>query len=243
MKHLHVDIETYSSVDLKKSGVYKYADSPDFEILCIAWSYGHLTYVCDWKDLPTEVLKDLQDPNVQKYAHNATFERVCLSAMGLNVGNQWVCTAILAGYNGLPMALKDVSAALELAEKAKSSTGAALIRYFCIPVKATKANGGRVRNLPHHDDKRWNDFKEYCRQDVVAEMEIHRLLEHSPLTPFEQSLYEVDQMVNTNGVQVDVDFIDSVLHLNAIDREQMNARAKEITGLNNPNSQKNQKYF
>jgi DNA polymerase len=236
MKHLHVDIETYSSVDLKKSGVYKYADAIDFEILCIAYSYGNSVEVCDWEDLPQKVRKDLEDPNVQKLAHNATFERVCLSAMGLNVGNQWICTAVLAGYNGLPMALKDVSAALELGEKSKSTAGPALIRYFCMDVKPTKANGGRTRNLPHHDPEKWEAFKEYCRQDVVSEMEIFRLLKHSPLTEFEQRLYEVDQMINQNGVQVDLHFIQQVLKMNEIDREQMNKRAKEITGLSNPNS-------
>lgn len=236
MKHLHIDIETFSSVDLKKSGVYKYADAIDFEILCIAYSYGDEVYVCDWKDLPANVVKDLQDPNVQKFAHNATFERVCLSAMGLNVGNSWICTAVLAGYNGLPMSLKDVSMALELGDKSKSSAGPALIRYFCINVKPTKTNGGRTRNLPHHDPEKWEAFKEYCRQDVVSEMEIHRILEKSPLTEFEQHLYEVDQMINQNGVQVDLDFIDAVLEMNKIDRQQMTEQAKKVSGLSNPNS-------
>jgi DNA polymerase bacteriophage-type len=236
MKHLHVDIETYSSVDLKKSGVYKYADAIDFEVLCIAYSYGVFVEVCDWKDLPWEVRKDLEDPKVQKLAHNATFERVCLSAMGLNVGNEWVCTAVLAGYNGLPMALKDVSEALDLGSKSKSAAGAALIRYFCMDVKPTKTNGGRTRNLPHHDPEKWEAFKEYCRQDVVAEMEIYNILKSNPLTSFEQKLYEVDQMINQNGVQVDLFFIEQVLHINEIDREQMNKRAQEITGLSNPNS-------
>jgi DNA polymerase len=242
VKHLHVDIETYSSVDLKKSGVYKYADALDFEILCMAWSYGYSTgtaakvSVADWKDVPQQVLQDLQDPSVQKFAHNATFERVCLSAMGLNVGNSWVCTAVLAGYNGLPLSLKDVSEALHLGDKAKSSAGPALIRYFCMNVKPTKANGGRTRNLPEHDPEKWQAFKEYCRQDVVSEMEIHRLLEHSPLPAQEQRLYEVDQMINQNGVAVDIHFINTVLELNRKDRELMNARAKEITGLANPNS-------
>lgn len=236
MKHLHVDIETYSSVDLKKSGVYKYADAIDFEVLCIAYSYGKEVHVCDWKDLPKEVIEDLENPEVQKFAHNATFERVCLSAMGLNVGNSWICTAVLAGYNGLPMALKDVSMALELGDKSKSTAGPALIRYFCMDVKPTKANGGRTRNLPEHDPEKWEAFKEYCRQDVVSEMEIYRRLKASPLTDFEQKLYEIDQMINQNGVQVDLELIQQVLKINEIDREIMNKRAKEITGLSNPNS-------
>jgi len=236
MKHLHIDIETYSSVDLKKSGVYKYAASIDFEIMCVAYSYGSTVHVCDWQDLPSDVMRDLQDDKVQKFAHNAAFERVCLTAMGLNVGYNWTCTAILAGYNGLPMALKDVSAALNLQDKGKSSTGSALIRYFCVPVKATKVNGGRVRNLPHHDLSKWIEFKEYCRQDVVAEMEIHRILEKSPLPIAEQRMYEIDQRINETGVQVDIDFVNSVLYLNEIDRESMTLRAKELTGLSNPNS-------
>ena len=236
MKHLHVDIETFSSVDIKKSGVYKYADSIDFEILCIAYSYGKEVYVCDWRDLPKQVRKDLEDPSVLKFAHNATFERVCLSAMGLNVGNEWTCTAVLAGYNGLPLSLKDVSEALNLGDKAKSSAGAALIRYFCMPVKATKANGGRTRNLPEHDLEKWKAFMEYCRQDVVAEMEIWNTLCHSPLPPKEKRMYQVDQMINQTGVVVDTEFIEAVLEMNAVDREQMNSRAREITGLSNPNS-------
>ena len=236
MKHLHVDIETYSSVDLKKSGVYKYADAIDFEILCIAYSYGGEVEVCDWEDLPFQVRKDLQDPLVQKLAHNATFERVCLSAMGLNVGNNWICTAVLAGYNGLPMALKDVSEALELGSKSKSAAGAALIRYFCMQVKPTKTNGGRTRNVAQHDLEKWAAFKEYCRQDVVAEMEIYNILADSQLTDFEQKLYSIDQMINENGVQVDLEFIEQVLRINEIDRDQMNKRAQEITGLSNPNS-------
>lgn len=236
MKHLHIDIETYSSVDLKKSGVYKYADAIDFEILCIAYSYGDKVEVCDWEELPSQVRRDLQDPLVQKLAHNATFERVCLSAMGLNVGNNWICTAVLAGYNGLPMALKDVSEALELGSKSKSTAGAALIRYFCMQAKPTKTNGGRTRNLPEHDPQKWEAFKEYCRQDVVAEMEIYSILADSQLTDFEQKLYSIDQMINENGVQVDLEFIEQVLRINEIDRDQMNKRAQEITGLSNPNS-------
>lgn len=236
MKHLHIDIETYSSVDLKKSGVYKYASAIDFEVLCIAYSYGAEVHVCDWEELPFQVRKDLQDPLVQKLAHNATFERVCLSAMGLNVGNNWICTAVLAGYNGLPMALKDVSEALDLGSKSKSAAGSALIRFFCMDVKATKTNGGRTRNLPEHDPQKWESFKEYCRQDVVAEMEIYNILADSQLTDFEQKLYSIDQMINENGVQVDLEFIEQVLRINEIDRDQMNKRAQEITGLSNPNS-------
>ena len=236
MKHLHVDIETYSSVDLKKSGVYKYADSIDFEILCIAYSYGGPVEVCTRNELPAAVIADLEDPSVRKLAHNATFERVCLSAMGLDVGNEWVCTAVLAGYNGLPMSLEGVSSALELGDQAKDRAGKALIRYFCMPCKATKVNGGRTRNLPHHDNEKWTAFVEYCRQDVVAEMAVYDRLKLNPLTNFEQTLYQVDQMINQNGIQADVRFINCALELNAMNTERLLDRAKEITGLDNPNS-------
>ena len=121
MKELHVDIETYSSVDLKESGLYKYAASPDFEILCIAWSYGTEVKVCAWEDVPKSVLQDLRDPTVLKMAHNAAFERTCFAAMGIDTGTNWLCTSVLAGYNGLPLSLKDVSAALDLNDKAKKT--------------------------------------------------------------------------------------------------------------------------
>lgn len=236
MKELHVDIETYSSVDIKKSGAYKYASSADFEILCIAWSYGIDVEVCPWNLVPDYVLRDLQDPSVLKMAHNAAFERVCLAAAGLDTGFNWLCTAVLSGYNGLPLSLKDVSAALELGDKAKSSAGVALIRYFCVPVKATKNNGGRTRNLPKHDEEKWQQFMEYCRQDVVAESTIYETLKDTLLPAAEQRCYIVDQQVNDRGVRVDVPFIESILHLNSIEMERMEKRAKEITGLSNPNS-------
>lgn len=246
MKHLHVDIETYSSVDLKNSGAYKYADSFDFEILCVAWSYGEVeyvtpagkvykVYVCEWKDVPAKVKRDLQDPKVTKYAHNATFERTCFAAVGLDVGYNWICTAVLAGYNGLPMSLENVSLALDLGDKAKSAAGKALIRYFCVPVKPTKVNGGRTRNLSHHDPEKWAALLEYCRQDVVAEMGVADF-GLDPLPEWEQYYYEIDQMINEGGVRVDRDFIYSVLRINDIDRERMTDRAIEITGLSNPNS-------
>lgn len=236
MKHLHVDIETYSSVDLKKSGAYKYAESIDFEILCIAYSYGDTVEVCAWDDLPEEVKRDLVDPCVIKIAHNAAFERTCFKAVGLDTGNNWVCTAVLSGYNGLPLALRDVSDALELGDKAKSASGIALIRFFSVPVKPSRVNGYRSRNFPHHDLEKWNSFLEYCKQDVVAEMTIYERLKSMMLPPAEQRCYQVDQEINDIGVRVDIPFIKNVLHLNAIDREKMERRLQEITGLSNPNS-------
>lgn len=235
-KHLHVDIETYSSVDLRKSGVYKYADSVDFEILCLAFSYGNGAEVYAWEDVPEYVLKDLEDPNVVKLAHNAAFERVCFMAVGLDVGNEWVCTAVLASYNGLPLSLKGVSEALDLGDQAKSSAGAALIRYFCVPCKPTKTNGGRHRNLPSHDTEKWYDFMEYCRQDVVAEEGVFDRLSHNLLPDFEQHLYQIDQLINDNGITVDRELVKSVLHLNRINRARLIERAKDLTGLSNPNS-------
>lgn len=236
MKHLHVDIETFSSVDLRACGLYKYADSFDFEILCLAYSYGDEVRVYAWDDLPKQVLNDLQDKNVIKLAHNAAFERVCLAAMGVDTGNSWICTSVLASYNGLPLSLKEVSAALRLGDQAKSATGTALIRYFCVPCKPTRTNGLRTRNLPEHDAQKWYDFLEYCRQDVVAELAVYDKLKHNCLPDFEQELYEVDQLINENGLTVDVDFIESALHLNRINRIELLKRAKELTGLENPNS-------
>lgn len=236
MKELHVDIETYSSVDIKKSGAYKYAESVDFEILCIAYSYGEVVYVYDWKDVPASLLRDLQDPNVLKMAHNAAFERTCFAAAGINTGDNWLCTAVLAGYNGLPLSLRDVSEALELGEKSKSSTGMVLIRYFCVPIKPSRANGFRHRNLPHHDPERWQQFKEYCQQDVVAEMTIYEQLKKTLLPKKEQRIYQVDQAINDFGIRVDIPFIKSVLRINELDRAKMDLRAQEITGLSNPNS-------
>lgn len=236
MKELHVDIETYSSVDIKKSGAYKYAASIDFEILCIAYSYGKDVHVCNWDDVPAEVLQDLRDPTVLKMAHNAAFERTCFHAMGMDTSFNWLCTMVLSGYNGLPLALKDVSAALELNDKAKSAAGMSLIRYFCVPVKPTKNNGGRKRNMPHHDPEKWQQFLEYCRQDVVAEMAVYSRLGTTLIPDKEKACYIADQKINDRGVRVDIPFIESVLHLNKIDRDKMDARAKEITGLSNPNS-------
>jgi DNA polymerase len=236
MKHLHVDIETYSSINLKTSGVYKYADSIDFEILCIAWSYGGKVEVCDWDDAPAQLLADLRDPNVKKLAHNATFERVCFKAAGVDTGNKWQCTAVLAGYNGIQMSLKGASESLELGKQAKSSTGSALIRYFCVPCKPTKTNGGRLRNFPEDNLEKYAEFKLYCKQDVVAEVAIYERLKHNQLTDFEQRLYEVDQEINENGITVDLKFIREVLKINETNRGVLLDRAKEITGLGNPNS-------
>lgn len=233
---LHVDIETYSSVDLKKSGMYKYAESPDFEILCIAFSYGLAVYRCKWDEVPAQLINDLRNPLVKKIAHNAAFERTCFAAVGIDTGDNWLCTAVLSGYNGLPLSLKDVSSALQLGDSSKSSAGYALIRYFCIPVKPSKANNYRNRNLPEHDAQKWQQFLDYCEQDVVAEMAIYKLLKASLLPVKDQRAYTVDQQINDRGVHVDVPFIKSVLYLNAIEMEKMSIRAQDITGLSNPNS-------
>lgn len=216
--------------------MYKYAESIDFEILCVAWSYGGPVQVCAWSEAPEQLKRDLVDPSVIKMAHNAAFERTCFAAVGLNTGNKWVCTAVLSGYNGLPLSLADVSAALELGDKAKSGSGIALIRYFSVPVKPSRVNGYRFRNFPHHDLEKWNSFLDYCAQDVVAEMTIYDLLKSMMLPVNEQYCYQVDQQINDIGVRVDIPFVKSVLHINEIEREKMEKRVCELTGLSNPNS-------
>ena len=214
MNILHIDLETYSSKNLKDCGVYKYAESKDFEILLFAFAYNDdLPQVIDLtkgEKIPQRVLNDLTNPNVKKVAHNATFERVCLSKyLGLESylpPEQWECTAIRALEAGFPSSLNGAGLALGLPEdKAKDKAGKALIRYFCGPCKPTKANGKRTRNLPEHDPEKWAQFVEYNRQDVVAEQELYKRL--SAISQSEQKLYSLDQRINDNGIPIDPDLV------------------------------------
>lgn len=238
---LHIDIETYSSTDLRSSGVYKHAESPDFEILMVAYALGDspvgiIDLACG-DALPREFLEALSDPTVEKYAHNALFERTCFAAYGLETDPaQWRCTAVKAGYCGLPMSLAQLSAALRLGDKAKMTSGKDLIKYFSLPVKGTKANGGRTRNLPHHNPEKWEAFKEYCVADVVAEREVCKKLESYEIPAIEQDLYTLDQKINDTGMLVDVEFAKTAQEVDLTHTGTLIERMKVLTGLDNPNS-------
>jgi DNA polymerase bacteriophage-type len=238
MPILHIDLETYSSVDLKSSGVYKYAEAHDFEILMVAYALGKEPVRCyNWADVPQDFFQMLQDPTITKVAHNAAFERVCFTAMGQSTEvAQWRCTAVKAAYCGLPMSLKDVSAALALGDKAKSSTGAALIRYFSMPVKATRVNGGRTRNRQEHNPEKWQQFMDYCAQDVEAEREITRRLAGINVPQSEWDLWHLDQRINDRGVRLDLDMAIAAIQADEYSSDIAQRRLKELTGLDNPNS-------
>lgn len=211
MKTLAIDIETYSSVSLQKSGVYAYAQSDDFEILLFgyAWDDGPVEVIdlTTGQKLPPELQNALYDSKILKTAFNASFERTCLSVYFGRVTppEQWSCTAVMARELGLPGSLEAVGEVIGLPEdKQKSKTGKALIRYFSIPCKATKINGGRTRNLPEHDPDRWNLYIEYNRQDVEAERAIRKKLSRFPIFENEQPLWIHDQHINDRGVGVDL---------------------------------------
>lgn len=240
-RKLHIDIETYSSVDIRKSGAYKYCESIDFEILMVAYAFDDkpikivdLTWGQEW---PTELLEALENPEIEKHAHNANFERNAFKAIGVDIPiEQWHCSAVKAAYCGLPFSLGMVSEALNLGEKGKLTTGKALIRYFCIPCKPTKTNGGRMRNMPHHDIYKWEEFKQYCINDVEAEREIdNQLLEYS-IPEDERKSYILDQEINDRGVRIDSKMVENVLAINAEHEINLRAKMVELTGLANPNS-------
>jgi len=238
MNVLHLDIETFSSVDLKTEGVYKYAASPDFEVLMVAYAYGKDPVKCyAFKDLPDVFFKMYEHPEVIKVAHNAAFERVCFEAIGHGRPiEEWRCSAVKAAYCGLPMGLAAITKALELGEKGKLSTGSALIRYFCMPVKATATNGGRTRNTPDDNAEKWDQFKTYCINDVEAEREIMALLAGYKIPESEVLAYQLDQRINDRGVSIDLDMAESAILADTVNTEILKRRIKEITGLSNPNS-------
>lgn len=245
-KKLHIDIETFSSVDIKSCGAYKYVESPDFEILMIAYAFDDgpvQISVCSAVNLPGVWAMDaylrnaLLDPTIEKWAHNANFERIAFRAIGIDVPiEQWRCTAVKSLYCGLPQSLDDVSKALNLEEKGKLSTGKALIRYFSIPCKPTKVNGGRTRNLPHDDPEKWEQFKAYCVGDVEAEREIDHRLAKYDLPGFEWENWFLDQKINDRGVLIDMDVAKNAIAFDEKFAQEVNDRMKEITGLDNPNS-------
>jgi DNA polymerase len=235
---LGIDLETYSSVDLKESGVYAYTASSDFEILLFAYSFNDSPVkVVDLKcgeEVPEDVMEALTNPLVIKTAYNANFERTCITRhfnLAMNP-DQWRCTAVYAANLGLPPKLGQVAEVLGFPEdKRKMGIGYSLIRYFCIPCKPTKTNGERTRNLPEHDPEKWNLFKQYCGQDVVTEQAIRAKLIKFPIPAEEQQLWSLDQKINDRGIR-----IDSVLAENAIKCDKQYAdklmtEAIKLTGL------------
>lgn len=241
IKKLHIDIETYSSVDISTSGHYKYTESIDFEILMIAYAYDNgptsIIDLAQGEQIPQSLIEALIDVSIEKWAHNATFERNAFKAIGINShASQWHCTAVKAGYCGFPLSLDAVSKAMKLDDKAKLATGKALIRFFCCPVKPTKTNGMRTRNLPHHDLEKWEEFKRYCMQDVEAEREIDKRLERYIIPAFERQNYILDQKINDIGIRVDEQFAINAVEIDERFSLECTNRVKDLTGIDNPNS-------
>lgn len=255
MHHLFIDLETFSDVDIGKCGLYKYAQSPAFQILLFAYSLdGAPVQVVDLTQpgtyLPQEVLRWLFNKDCVKHAYNAAFEWYCLTRhfklpeaenhdgfSAITWLSQWQCSMLHGMYVGYPAGLDAIGRALGLPEdKQKLSAGRALIRYFCVPCTPTKSNGGRTRNLPQHDPAKWDLFKTYNGQDVVTEMEIDRRLENFPVPEETQLQWVMDQIINLRGVAVDMELADSAIYLGQTVQEQLTAEARELSGLQNPNS-------
>lgn len=241
MRILHIDIETFSSVNIKKSGLYKYVQSPDFEIILFSYAYDDepvqaVDCLCG-EDIPAQVISDLSDPEVIKAAHNAAFEFYALSKFYRTYIAQWRCTMIQALYCGFPASLAGVGEAMDFQQdKKKMGIGKALIKYFCVPCAATKANGGRTRNYPRHNPAKWELFKRYNLQDVVTEREIYHRLSCYPVPEQEWENWRLDQMINIGGTALDMDLVEGALAISAQSRDELSGKARNLTGLDNPNS-------
>jgi DNA polymerase len=243
MRTLTVDIETYSSVELPRSGVYPYCASPDFAVLLFAYAFDdgvvEVVDLASGEAIPQHVVQALSDPNVLKTAYNASFERVCLSAWLKTdlPADQWRCTMVYAATLGLPASLDAVGSALGLDDDHKKlATGRTLIRYFCLPCEPTTRNGGRMRNLPIHDPARWALFIEYCARDVEAERAIRHRLETYPVPESENALYALDQKINDTGVRVDIPMVQQAIRCDGAYRARLEKEAFELTGCSNPKS-------
>ena len=240
--HLSIDIETKSSADISKTGLYRYAQDKDFGILLFAYKYdGDGVKIVDLtagESIPKNIREALTDPYVTKHAYNAAFEWYCLNTAGYTTPlEQWCCTMVHGLYCGYTAGLDATGKAIGLPQdKQKLMTGKALIRYFCVPCKPTKSNGGRTWNLPKHAPEKWALFKEYCIQDVVTEYELQKRLDAFPMPEDELSLWRMDVRMNAFGVGVDPALISGALEIDATSTEQLTAKAVEITGLPNPNS-------
>lgn len=240
---LRIDLETYSDVDLKKCGVHKYAGSPNFQIMLFGYKYGsgqvRVIDLMAGEKIPPHILSALDDPTVLKTAYNAAFEITCLSrhiGRQLDV-SQWRCTSVHALYLGMPGNLADVGKVVGLApDKQKMAVGWGLIRYFCIPCKPTKKNGGRTRNLPQHEPEKWKTFVDYCQRDVESEDTIAQKLARFPVPEVEWKLWHLDQRMMNTGVKVDRELVEAAIECDAIFKERLTAEAVRLTGLDNPNS-------
>lgn len=245
IRTLEIDIETYSDVSLMDCGQYRYVESPSFEVLLFAYSINdgpvEVIDLASGDELPDNIRKALEDDGVIKIAHNAAFERVCLSRyLGYPTGKyldpeSWRCSMVMAAYNGLPLSLKGVGEALNL-DAQKMTEGKDLIRYFCVPCKPTKVNGGRTRNLPEHAPDKWATFKAYNKRDVEAEQGIVRRLSKYPVPNFVWDEYHQSERINDRGIRVDVGFVQGCIWIDEMAKERMTERMKQITGLANPNS-------
>mgnify|MGYP001629849256 FL=1 len=236
-----LDLETYSSAPLPKCGVYRYCDAPDFEILLFSYAFDdepiQTIDLASGDVLPQEVISALEDPSIIKVAYNAQFERVCLSRyLGHWLDpHQWRCTMVMAAYLTLPGRLADAAVALGTTEK-KMEEGKDLIRYFSVPCKPTKTNGGRTRNLPADAPEKWAVYRQYNAQDVETERAIRKALEKYPLPEQEWELYALDQQINDRGVRVDKKLVKNAIAVDAVFAQAAYQRAKELTGLENPGS-------
>ena len=256
---LSLDVETFSDVDLKKCGVYKYAESSDFEILLFGVSVdgGEVTVydLASGDTVPEEIIRALADDSVIKWAYNASFERVCLSVWlrrnypqyfssysieDDTVRNyldpsSWRCSLVWGAYMGLPLSLEGIGKVLKL-ENQKMAEGKALIRYFCVPCKPTKANGGRMRNLPEHDPVKWSTFIAYNKRDAETEMAIQQKLSKFPVPDFLWEEYHLDQEINDRGIQLDMVLVEQAIAIDNRSREELSAKMRQLTALENPNS-------
>ena len=245
MKTLEIDIETFSSADLSKCGVYKYVEAPDFEITLFGYSIdGGEVYVVDLvqgETLPAEVLSALEDAAVIKYAFNASFERICISRfLGYPTGDylhpvSWRCSMIWSAYLGLPLSLKGVGAVLGL-DKQKMYEGKELIKYFCQPCAPTKVNGGRTRNHPSDAPDKWATFKAYNKRDVEVEMQIQQKLVKFPVPDSVWDEYHLSEEINDRGIRVDMSFVKRAIAFDERSRIRLSAAMRDITELDNPNS-------
>lgn len=239
-KDLYIDIETYSSADIKTCGAYKYIESPDFEILIIGYAFDDedvvIVDLAQGEDMPEEFEEALFDPNIRKHAHNAVFERQSFKRIGYEIPvENWYCTLVKSAYCGLPLGLDQVSKVLDLQDK-KLDTGKALIKYFSCPCKPTRINGMRTRNYPWDAPEKWEMYKEYNKYDVLSEREIDKKLRQYTIPEFERQMYILDQAINDRGILVDMELAQSAIAVDEVYTEMLLNQSKQISKLENPNS-------